>query len=34
VEIVNAAEPLPEVGDTISHGALETAVQVTVPAPI
>jgi hypothetical protein len=34
VAIVNVAEPLPEVGATTSHGVVEAAVQVTVPAPV
>src|SRR3954467_2588397 len=33
VEIVNVALPVPEVGDTTSHGWFEDAVHVTVPAP-
>ena len=34
VEIVNAPGPVPEVGDTTSHGAFEDAVQVMiVPGP-
>jgi hypothetical protein len=34
VEIVSVAGPLPDVGDTTSHGVVEDAVQVTVPAPL
>jgi hypothetical protein len=33
VEIVRVAGPLPEAGVTTSHGADETAVQVTAPGP-
>ena len=31
-ETRNAADPLPDVGDTTSHGAVDAAVQVTDPA--
>src|SRR5258706_10637624 len=34
VETVSVAEPLPAAGDTTSHGDVEVAVQVTVPAPV
>ncbi len=33
-EIVRVADPLPDVGDTTSHGTVEAAVQLTVPAPV
>ena len=32
--MLNDAVPVPEAGETRSHGAVETAVQVTVPAPV
>ena len=34
MEIVSVAGPLPDVGDTTSHGAVDVAVHVTVPAPL
>src|SRR5436190_21955299 len=34
VAIDSVAGPLPDVGDTTSQGALEAAVQVTVPGPL
>ena len=33
VEIVRAADPLPELGETTSHGLVDTAVHVTVLGP-
>ncbi len=33
-EIVSVADPVPDAGDTISHGWFDDAVHVTVPAPL
>ena len=32
--MVRVAEPVPDVGDTCSHGAFDEAVQLIVPAPV
>jgi hypothetical protein len=34
MEIVKAAPPVPDVGETTSHGTFDVAVQVTVPIPV
>src|SRR5207248_10577897 len=34
VEIANAVEPPPDVGETTSHGVVDVAVDVTGPAPL
>src|SRR5262245_41512389 len=34
MEIVSVADPLPDAGETRSHGLVEVAVHVTVPAPL